>query len=82
VHFWKGGNHNEWQTDCGTNFNAGVSGSAYMVSYSPQTYQGTVVAALGGDDEGSAGPDGQFSLGDPLTSSFVTFLQDVLKNHA
>lgn len=81
VHVWKG-HPNEWQTDCGKNFNAGVSGSAYMVNYNPQTHQGTVVAALGGDDEGSAGPGGEFSLGDPLTGSFNTFLQDVLKKHA
>lgn len=82
VHSWKGGHHNEWQTDCGKNFNDGVSGSAYMVNYNPQTHQGTVVAALGGDNEGSAGPGGEFSLGDPLSDSFKTFLQDVLKHHA
>lgn len=82
VHFWKGGNHNEWQADCGKNLNDGASGSPYMINYNLQTHQGTVVAALGGDNEGSAGPGGEFSLGDPLSSSFSTFLQDVLKNHA
>ncbi|MBV9139967.1 MAG: hypothetical protein JO115_03455 [Pseudonocardiales bacterium] len=53
-----------------------------MINYNPQTHQGTVVAALGGDHEGSAGPGGEYSLGDPLTDSFSTFLQDVLKKHA
>lgn len=82
VHYWKGGHHNEWRTDCGKNFNAGVSGSPYMINYNPQTHQGTVVAALGGDNEGGVGPGEEISLGDPLTESFKTFLQDVLKKHA
>ncbi|MGH3795893.1 MAG: trypsin-like serine peptidase [Pseudonocardiaceae bacterium] len=81
THFWKG-HTNQWQTDCGTNFNDGVSGSAYMIDYNPRTHQGTVVAALGGDHEGSAGLGGEFSLGDPLTGRFETFLQDVLDHHA
>ncbi len=82
VHVWKGGHHNEWQTDCGKNFNNGTSGSAYMINYDPQTHQGTVVAALGGDNEGGAGPGDEFSLGDPLTSSFKSFLKDVQEKHA
>jgi V8-like Glu-specific endopeptidase len=81
THVWKG-HPNQWQTDCGTNFNDGVSGSAYLIDYNLQAHQGIVVAVLGGDNEGSAGPDGEFSLGDPLTGQFETLLRDVLDHHA
>lgn len=81
VHVWKG-HPNEWQTNCGKNFNTGVSGSPYMIDYDTRTHRGTVVAALGGDNEGGIGPGEELSLGDPLTSNFDAFLQDVLRRHA
>lgn len=81
VHAWHG-HPDEWQTDCGKNFGTGVSGSAYMLNYDRGSHRGTVVAALGGDHEGSAGPGGELSLGDPLTSHFKSFLDDVLEHHA
>ena len=81
VHAWKD-HPDEWQTDCGKNFNDGVSRSPYMINYDPEAHQGTVAAALGGDNKGSVGPDGEFSLGNPITPDFETFLQDVLKHHA
>lgn len=81
VHAWKD-HPDEWQTDCGKNFNDGVSGSPYMINYNPEIRQGTVVATLGGDNNGSAGPGGELSLGNPLTPDFETFLQDVIAHHA
>ncbi len=71
------GHKDEFQADCGKSFGDGVSGAPLMTNYNPLTHQGTVIANVGGDNEGGD-PSEELTYGVRLDSEFQAFLVGVV----
>jgi len=71
------GHKDEFQADCGKAYGDGVSGSAFMTNYDTTTHHGTVVAEVGGDNDGGD-TSGELTYGLRLDNDFKKFLDDVL----
>ncbi|WP_188316346.1 trypsin-like serine peptidase [Solihabitans fulvus] len=70
------GHKDEFQADCGKAFGDGVSGAAFLVNYDANTQHGTVVASVGGDNEGGDS-SGELTYGVRLDNEFQSFLNGV-----